>query len=70
MKKISFTAELDIGNAAFEGLSPKTIMLAVLKDIQAKMMMTGEEAALIIDANGNKVGEWSIDLPEEDEGDL
>jgi len=67
-----FKIEIKTGNAAFRSdyltdkngdyvLDPQgTEVVRILKDIERKIEF-GHDSGIILDINGNKVGEWSYD---------
>lgn len=54
----------DKGNSAFAD-SPRDEVARILRDL-AKKVEDGREDGAIHDVNGNRVGSWSLELPEEE----
>lgn len=61
-----FWAEFDLGNAAFEGEACPGEVARILRQV-ADRVEAGHDEGLVHDVNGNKVGAWTLDLPEDDE---
>ena len=56
-----FTIKIKTGNAAFQdaGDDGKSEVARILRDIADKLE-SGHEHGACVDANGNRVGEWSL----------
>lgn len=65
MFKLEFTTD----NAAFEGDDGANEVARILKKIANAVSGDGSEGGTIHDFNGNKVGQWSLDFPEEEEAE-
>lgn len=55
-------------NAAFADGDGIAETVRILKNITSKIS-AGQDSGNVIDVNGNKVGEWSLELPEETDAD-
>lgn len=61
------TVTFDTGNAAFDdGNGPEEAARALR--IIAGKVSSGQDGGSVFDSNGNRIGEWSVDYPEQDEG--
>lgn len=61
-----FKAEFNMDNAAFEN-DPNGVVVDILADIAHKLTDHTTDGGAIIDPNGSKIGEWSIEEKEIDE---
>jgi len=64
--KTTLELSFDTGNAAFDG-GNGPIEAARLLRHTASRIERGTDAGMIFDINGNKVGSWSVDFPDQDE---
>ncbi len=64
---MKFRLEIESGNAAFAD-SPE-IELARLLRLTADRLEFGDRAGALIDINGNRVGDWNLELPEVEDDD-
>ena len=60
-----FSVEFDIENAAFAEGNAGAETARILRRI-AERLEDGEDSGACVDINGNQVGWWSIELPEEE----
>lgn len=58
----------DTSNAAFDDGNGPAEAARILRRV-ATLIENGHEAGTIRDASGNRVGSWSIDLPDHDNGE-
>lgn len=64
---VKFNVSIDSGNAAFQdGVLTE---IGRILDAVVDKMWNGQESGSVRDTNGNKVGEWSLTITTEDEGD-
>lgn len=63
-----FWAEFDLGNAAFEGEARPAEVVRILRGV-ADRVEQGHDEGLVHDVNGNKVGAWTLDVPEDEDKD-
>lgn len=63
-----FTMTFDTGNAAFDDGDGQHEAGRIVSLVAARIR-TGHEGGVIHDINGNRIGQWSLELPEADEED-
>ena len=60
------TVKFDTGNAAFDGGNGPAEAARALRIIAGKVE-SGQDGGSVFDSNGNRIGEWSVDYPEQDD---
>lgn len=63
-----FEMHFRMDNAAFAFPHRSTEVARILLDIHNRVLHDGRTEGTILDLNGNKIGQWSID-PEDDDED-
>jgi len=61
---VTFTLELESGNAAMVD-DPRYAVARLLRQT-ADRLEEFEESGVLLDENGNRVGEWGLDVEEDD----
>lgn len=65
VNNVSLRVNFNSGNAALVD-DPRAETARILNDIRARVE-GGEEYSAIFDLNGNYIGDWSLDVEEDDE---
>lgn len=65
---MSFSLEFETDNAAFADDNARAECARILRKVAAQIE-SGSDGENIRDVNGNRIGEWSADLPEPEEDD-
>ncbi len=61
-----FEAEIELGNAAFEGDNRRAEVARILR-VLAERVEQGQENGVVYDVNGNLVGNWYLDPADEED---
>lgn len=64
----TFTLSFDMDNAAFDDGNAAEECARALRIVAGKVS-SGQDSGCIWDSNGNRIGEWSADLPEDKDED-
>lgn len=59
------TVTFDTGNAAFDGGNGPAEAAGILRRV-AEKLEAGHEGGSIHDSNGNRIGSWSVEYPDEE----
>jgi hypothetical protein len=63
-----FTMTFDTGNAAFDDGNGPAEAARALRIIAGKVE-SGQDEGMIWDSNGNRIGSWAVEYPEQDDDD-
>lgn len=67
--KEEFTLSFDLGNAEFDDPDTRRHGIARVLTETALKVVRGEAIGTLFDVNGNKIGGWSFDEIEDDDGE-
>lgn len=65
MRRLKFTLEFDMENAAFAPSYTRDEVARILLDIHNRVLHDQRTEGIIHDVNGNNVGQWSMDQEED-----
>ena len=60
----TFKIEFECDNAAFSEY-PQAECVRILNDITDKLTYNGQTDGIIFDVNGNRIGQWCLDMVED-----
>lgn len=60
----SLTLSFDTGNAAFDDDNGPAEAARILRNIAQRIEFADATDGSILDINGNRIGQWSVDFPE------